>query len=228
MRSAARVIGGVGVLLLAATACVNLSGCNVAIAPSTASGLSSTAPNVVDMDAAHWQILYGAGMPSHPAPLLTGWQFDLPAAPGVVRYVEVPYRSTDDLTGKTLSITFRMVSTEPAYNANVETGESGPPSFHLFLEHLNDDLTNQYYRWWCDIGGYTLGSQDNQTVTLSCPLTYTTWSSVFGKVDQAQFGATLNQLGSVGITFGGTGGWGHGVNLLGGSAQFQLLDARIE
>jgi len=31
----------------------------------------------------------------------------------------------------------------------------------------------------------------------------------------------------VGVTFGGTGGWGHGVNLLGGSAQFQVLDARI-
>jgi hypothetical protein len=105
--------------------------------------------------------------------------------------------------------------------------ESGPPSFHLFIEHLDDDFTNQYYRWWCGSGGYTLGTQDNQTITLSCPLTYTAWSSVYGRVDKTQFTDTLNNLGWVGVTFGGTGGWGHGVNLLGGSAQFQLIDARI-
>jgi hypothetical protein len=50
---------------------------------------------------------------------------------------------------------------------------------------------------------------------------------VYGVVDQTQFTGTLNNLGGVGVTFGGTGGWGHGVNLLGGSAQFQVIDARI-
>jgi F420-0:gamma-glutamyl ligase len=78
-----------------------------------------------------------------------------------VHYVEVPFNATEDLTGKTLTITFRVVSDEPVSNANVETGESDPPSFHLFIEHLNDDFTNQYYRWWCSSGGYTLGTQDN-------------------------------------------------------------------
>jgi len=120
-----------------------------------------------------------------------------------------------------------MVSSDPLYNANVEPGESGPPSFHLFLEHANDDFTNPYHRWWCSAGGYNLGTQENQTITLSCPLTYESWSSVYGRVDEAQFTETLAHLGGVGVTFGGAGGWGHGVNLLGGSAQFQLLDASI-
>jgi hypothetical protein len=97
----------------------------------------------------------------------------------------------------------------------------------LFIEHLNDDFKNPYYRWWCSSGEYTLGTQDNQTITLSCPLTYDSWSSVYGAVDHAQFTSTLENLGGVGVTFGGTGGWGHGVNLLGGSAQFQLLDAHL-
>jgi hypothetical protein len=220
MRATARAIKGTGILLLAGMMIAGMAGCVGSFGPTPAA-------NAVDMDAAHWNLLYGSGTPSHPAAAQTGWQFDLPAAPGSVQYVLVPFNATEDLTGKTLTITFRMASNKPVYSANVETGESGPPSFHLFIEHLNDDFTNPNYRWWCADGGYTLGGQDNQTITLSCPLTYTSWSSVYNLVDQAKFTETLNHLGEVGVTFGGTGGWGHGVNLLGGSAQFQVLDASI-
>jgi hypothetical protein len=220
MKSTVRAIQGFGILLPAGIVLFAIAGCVGGFAPPPT-------PNTVDMEAAHWNLLWGAGIPSHPAPSQPGWQFDIPAAPGSVHYVQVPFIATEDLTGKTLTLTFRMVSAQPLYNANVEPGESGPPSFHLFLEHRNDDFINPYSRWWCSAGGYTLGTQDNQTITVSCPLTYTAWSSVYGKVDQAQFTNTLNNLGGVGVTFGGTGGWGHGVNLLGGSAQFQVLDASI-
>lgn len=215
-----RAIEGSGTRLLAVIMFSGMTGCGAALIPPPA-------PNIVDMDAAHWKILYGTDMPSHPAASQTGWLFDLPASPGSVHYVEVPFMATEDLTGETLTITFRVVSNTPVYSASVETGESGPASFHLFIQRLNDDFTNPYYRWWCGSGGYTLGTQDNQTVTLSCPLTYTAWSSVYGKVDKTQFTNTMNNLGWVGVTFGGAGGWGHGVNLLGGSAQFQVLDAGI-
>jgi hypothetical protein len=220
MRLTVRTIEGSGIFLLAGILLIGMAGCGGAYAPPPV-------PNAVDMDAAHWNILYGAGMPSHPAASQAGWRFDMPSAPGSVHYVEVPFEATEDLTGKTLTITFRVVSNEPVYNANVETGESGPPSFHLFIEHLNDDLTNPYDRWWCGSGEYNLGTQDNQTITISCPLIYTSWSSVYNVVDEAQFTDTLKNLGWVGVTFGGRGGWGHGVNLLGGSAQFEVLDARL-
>ena len=186
------------------------------------------APDVVDMEATHWDLLYGAGTPSHPTASQTGWQFDIPTAPGSVHYVEVPFTATKGLAGKTFSVTFRMVSNKPVYNANVEPGESGPATFHLFFEHLNDNFTNQYYRWWCDSVGYTLGTQDNQTVTLSCPLTYTSWLSVYGLRDEAKFADTLKHIGWVGVTFGSADMLGHGVNLLGGSAQFQVLEMQIE
>ena len=220
MNSTVRAIQGSTILLLASIVFLGIAGCVGGFAPPPT-------PNTVDMEAAHWNLLWGAGTPSHPAPSQPGWQFNIPAAPGSVHYVQVPFNVTEDLTGKTLTLTFRMVSDHPIYNANVEPGESGPASFHLFLEHRNDDFTNQYYRWWCIAGGYTLGTQDNRTITLSCPLTYSAWLSVYGKVDETQFTNTLKNLGSVGVTFGGSGGWGHGVNLLGGSAQFQVLDAFI-
>jgi len=215
-----RALEGSKTGLLAGIMCVGMTGCTAAYAPPAT-------PNVVDMNAEHWKILYGSQMPTHPAVSQTGWQFDLPAAPGSVHYVEVPFMATEDLTGKTLTITFRLVSNDPLYNASVEVGESGPASFHLFIQHLNDDFTDPNYRWWCGSSGYNLGTQDNQTITLSCPLIYSAWSSVRGKVDKDLFTQTLNNIGWVGVTFGGTGGWGHGVNLLGGSAQFQLLDAHI-
>lgn len=220
MKSTTRAIQAAAFLLLAAVSLIGIASCGGAYTPPSVA-------NTVDMDAAHWSLLYGAGTPSHPATAQPGWQFDIPAAPGSVHYVVAPFNATEDLTGMTLTITFRVVSSQPAYSANVEAGESGPPSFHMFLERSNDDFTNQYYRWWCSAGGYLLGTQDNQTITLSCPLNYTSWSSVYNQSDQAHFTDTLKNLGGVGVTFGGTGGWGHGVNLLSGSAQFQLLDASI-
>lgn len=224
MKSAFRAIPCAGILplagiLLVGLAELGLAGCGAYAPPPT--------PNAIDMDAAHWSLLWGSGTPSHPAASQPGWQFDIPSAPGSVHYVVVPFLATQDLTGKVLTVTFRVLANQPVYNANVEQGESGPPSFHLFLQHSNDDFTNQYYRWWCASGAYNLGTQDNQTLTITCPLTYSYWSSVYGVIDQAQFTATLNNLGGIGVTFGGRGGWGHGVNLLGGSAQFQLLDATI-
>ncbi len=221
MRSA---IEGLITLILAGIMLLGMTGCGGVAAPSSS---VEPLPNTVDMVAANWNILYGERMPSHPTATMSGWQFDMPTVPGSVHYVVVPIKATKDLTGEVLTMTFRVASNEPVYSANVEKGESGPASFHLFLEHANDDFNNEYHRWWCRSGGYTLGTQDNQTITLSCPLIYTSWSSVYGKMNEAQFTEMLNHLGGVGVTFGGTGGWGHGVNLLGGVAQFEMLDARI-
>jgi hypothetical protein len=220
MKPTARAIQGSTILLLALIVFVGIAGCVGGFAPPPT-------PNTVDMEAAHWNLLWGAGVPSHPAPSQPGWQFNIPAAPGSVHYVQVPFNATEDLTGKTLTLTFRMVSSDAVYNASVDPHVSGPASFHLFLERRNDDFTNPYYRWWCYAGGYTLGTQDNQTVTVSCPLDYTAWSSVYAGQDKTQFTNTLNNLDSIGVTFGGSGGWGHGVNLLRGSAQFRVLDAHI-
>jgi hypothetical protein len=51
--------------LLAGVMLIGLAGCGAAYAPLPA-------PNTLDMDAAHWDLLYGAGTPSHPAASQTG------------------------------------------------------------------------------------------------------------------------------------------------------------
>src|SRR5260221_7936040 len=128
MKSTGRAIVSFAFFFLAGGLLVAISSCGAGFTPP---------PNTVDMTAAHWNLLYGSRVPSHPASSQTGWQFDIPAAPGSVHYVQVPFKATEDLTGKTLTVTFRMVSNGPKYNAYVEPGESDPPSFHLFLEHAN-------------------------------------------------------------------------------------------
>src|SRR5689334_18988305 len=126
MKAIVRAIANMGILVGVGTMVIGLASCGAGVAPP---------PNTIDMDAAHWNLLYGSRIPSHPAPSQPGWHFDIPTAPGSVHYVQVPFKATQDLTGKTLTVTFRMVSNNAVYSAKVEPGENDPPSFHLFLEH---------------------------------------------------------------------------------------------
>ena len=190
------------------------------------------APNVVDLTPNDWGITWSSAMPDHPSPLNNGWSFDVPNGTGHVNYVVVPFQATLPLEGKTISMTFRVVSTNPAYSAEVEAGESNPASLHLFFQRAGDDWSGdgpmQYYRWWCGSDGYLLGSQDNQTITLSCTLANTGWMSVRGGSDPTDFKAALDNIAYVGFTLGGIGGWGHGVRLTSGTAQFQLIGYQIQ
>jgi hypothetical protein len=73
-----------------------------------------------------------------------------------------------------------------------------------------------------------LGTVDNKVVTVSCPLVSTSWSDVDGHTDPTQFAATLANMGNVGLTFGGSNGWGHGVRLVSGTSRFELLGYTIQ
>lgn len=208
----------------------------------TACGGSSGPPDVnaaqagvVSLNPQSWYILYGADMPDHPSPSSAGaWSMTLPGEPGSINYVQTPYtpaslpNSTASLPTE-VSITFRIDSSSGAvYNGEVDPAAVDPATFHLFLERQGDDFTQDYYRWWADTGGYVLGSKDNSVVTIEVPLTPDKWSSVYGHHDSAEFAATLKNLAWVGITFGGDNFWGHGVNMLGGTATFTLIDFRVE
>jgi hypothetical protein len=192
-----------------------------------------TTPNVISLSPADWYLRFAKGVSNNPSTGATPvhWQFDFPAAGGEVAYVNVPFSSTEKIEDATLSMTFRVVSSSPAYGFPSAT-LSGAPALHLFMERYGDDFTAvgdmQYYRWWCGSGAYVLGSNDNQIVTVSCPLSSKAWSSVYGRTDEGEFQATLSNLQWVGFTLGGAGGWGHGVDMSSGSAQFQLLGIQIE
>jgi hypothetical protein len=86
----------------------------------------------------------------------------------------------------------------------------------LFLQRRNDDLSQEFYRWWSNPTVYDLQPTPGNT-TLTVPLTPDQWSSVFGRFGNQNattlkgFQDALGDLGHVGMTFGGGCFVGHGV-----------------
>ncbi len=83
--------------------------------------------------------------------------------------------------------------------------------------------------WWANPVSYTLA---NGLITLSVPLTGDQWSSVFGAFGSdpaaaAAFADSLANVNGIGVTFGGGCFFGHGVNVSGGPATFQLLSYSV-
>ena len=210
--------------LVACLVCGLLAGCGAVSPPASTLSLS---PN-------DWNLRFCHGVPDHPA--ATGgsavWYFDFPSGEGSgVDYVTTPYHPTQDIQGKTLSMTFKVVSNAPIYGLS-DPATYPPIALHLYLERSGDDGTGngemQYYRWWCPSGYYNLGSADNTEVTIFCRLSSESWTSVRGATDAAEFQQTLRSLQWIGFTFGGSAGWGHGVNLQSGTARFELIDFSVQ
>jgi len=203
---------------------LSFAGCGKERVPS----VSPAKPDYVSLNSTAWYIMYSGGMPQHPFPAQdAAWSMPLPTAPGSVHYVQTPFQSS--FAPKMITITFRLNSSQDAaYNGLVDPDAGDPATFHLFLERQGDDLTKECYRWWSKDGGYTLGSEDNSVVTIQVPLTSDRWTDVDGNHNEEEFNRTLNNLAWVGMTFGGRRYWGHGVNMAFGSADFVLLDFRLE
>jgi hypothetical protein len=174
-----------------------------------------------------WSILYSQDMPGHPSGTTDGaWAMPLPSSSGHLNYVKTPYSPTKIATQ--VKVTFRVDSSSDVIYDSVDPAARNPATFHLFLERRGDDLTKPNYRWWSGDGGYTLGSQDNSTVTITVPLRPEYWTNVNGQCDATEFNQTLQDLAFVGMTFGGQDSWGHGVNLKSGAARFTLVDYSLE
>jgi hypothetical protein len=187
-------------------------------------------PNFVSQQPQDWYILYSQGLPDHPSAASDGsWTMNIPSAPGWIGYVQTPYHPTA-APGK-ITITFRLNSSSgAAYNGQVDPRALNPATFHLFLERAGDDLTaaKEYYRWWALEGFYVLGSDDNGVVTIEVPLTFDKWTSALGHQSETGFNDTLNDLAWVGLTFGGTNFFGHGVNMSAGTSEFTLIGYQVE
>ncbi len=194
------------------------------------------ANDTVSLSPQDWQVLYSPGMPSSPTQSNIGaWYFDFPnAATGSVHYVQVPYHQTVSHT--TLSMTFRIDETNAVYQQTDSTNPN-PAALHLFLERKGDDLTDPsktYYRWWSSPIKYNFSDSvgnavvANGNITITVPLTYDQWTPVTGPTDAGNFQAALDNLGWVGVTFGGQSFFGHGVSLASGQSRFTLVDYSIK
>jgi hypothetical protein len=193
-----------------------------------------------------WSIQYSPSMPSTPTAGGPGtWYFDFPTDPNYpacvynpdtlchsVNYVTNSYTES---VSHNVSMTFQILTTgAPTFNYMMETGNTCATSatVRLFLERKNDDLTQEFYRWWSNPTVYDLQPTPGN-ITLSVPLTPDQWSSVFGRFGNQNattlkgFQDALGDLGHVGMTFGGGCFFGHGVNISGGTARFALISYTV-
>jgi hypothetical protein len=203
-------------------------GCALTDPPGGPPPVSPQAPNVVSLDPNQWHIFYSAGMPVHPSADPAGaWSFEFPndSSGGHVNYVETPFNSTTPLHN--LTVTF-MVEDDAAQWVVIDTTDHLPATCRLMIEIQNDDLSDPNGRWWAQASMYDLGSEDNQTLTISIPLTSDQWTNVVGEHDAQAFTQALANIGWVGVTFGGQFFAGHGVAISSGSAKYVLINYTVD
>jgi hypothetical protein len=173
------------------------------------------------------------------------WKLTLPNV-GHLNYVQTPYRTTG--RPQKIILTFRIVASPDAVPASSEAAaspcrEHNPcthvAEFHVFFEQIGDDLKSEYGRWWYKPGfrltdvpdnSYTADPfvADGQPHTVTIPLNAELWSSVRNLGGPGSFEEPLKNVGYVGITFGGSDFYGHGVYVKQGTVEFQMIDYRVE
>jgi len=142
-----------------------------------------------------WSIQYSPSMPSTPTVGGPGtWYFDFPTDPNYPACVYSPdtlCHSVNYVTNSysgpathSVSMTFQVLTTgTPTFEYVFEPDNTcpTPATVRLFLQRRNDDLTQEFYRWWSNPTVYNLQPTPGNT-TLTVPLTPDQWSSVFGRL----------------------------------------------
>jgi hypothetical protein len=226
-----------------------LLGLALVLAPSTASQSSGPgsppqpSSNSFTLQPSQWYLQYSAGVPDHPVADGAGWSFDFPVydqssmncnedrSCGHVNYVTTPVNAA--ITAAGLTMTFRVETTGAPvfqYALNPNNTCTNPAAVRLFIQRQGDtmEVDHEFYRWWSKAAAKLTAG----TATLTVPLMPDQWMSVLGKagnLDQiatAGFRAALQNVGNIGMTFGGGCFAGHGMNISGGTARFSLTSYR--
>ena len=114
------------------------------------------------------------------------WYLDFPTDPNYpacipqencesLNYVTTPYSGP---ATQSVTMTFQILTTGvPYFNYIMESDNQcvTPATVRLFLERKNDDLSEEFYRWWANPTSYELQPTPGD-VTLSVPLTPDQWS----------------------------------------------------
>lgn len=157
----------------------------------------------------------------------SGFRFDFPRSPGYVNYAM--YNINRAISGE-MVCTFQVTGIAPVFNAILrdQTAAFPPPGFRLWFQRKGDDwsatIGGGSYRWW-STDRRNLADELGTVRAIQVPLTPDRWTNVIGRsgtADPGGFAAALQNCGSVGMTFGGGNFAGHGVNLLSGSAVFDM------
>lgn len=189
----------------------------------------------VSLSPDRWKIRYSQNMPSRPSLEPTGgWYFNFPKGtncsdkyncPGVHYVTNTFFKVIPK--GATLNIKLKIVA-DPTTVFNYQLEKSNtcisPAAVRAFLQKINDNMIASNGRFWSNPGKVTLA---NGIFTLSVPLVSDQWTNVDGQHSVTGFAKILNNMGNIGITFGGGCFFGHGVNVSGGTAKFIMTGFSI-
>lgn len=113
-------------------------------------------------------------------------------------------------------------------------GPGAAANCRLFFQEIGDNFSGQgkyqFYRWWSNPATIQL---QGGIYTSTVALTPQNWSSVVGifgnasAAAQRAFARALSNAGNIGMTCGGGSFFGHGVNIIGGTASFTVSDYSI-
>ena len=150
--------------------------------------------------------------------------FDVPGTGKSVNYAYAPSPSKT-ITG-TLHVTLRIDTTSglPKFYGWPEAGNTcvTPPSVRPFIFANDNDWSGAFSRWWAVSDFVTLAPG---SYTLDIPLLPERWSSVngvAGSAAPAPFASALQNVSSLGVSFGAGCFYGHGVYVDGGTARWVL------
>ena len=156
--------------------------------------------------------------------------FDFPSS-GSVNYL-YNVHPPREVSGE-LSVVVQVTTDGPVvFNYMTEPFNTcaAPASARPFI-WANRNLWGDNDRWWSNPETFPLTAG---SATLTVPLVGSHWSNVnarFGNADpaaKAAFDLALQNVSSLGLTFGGGCFFGHGVYVRGGRAQFALVGYRIQ
>jgi len=140
-----------------------------------------------------------------------GVSFDFPTTPDEVGYLMRDERTTPT---SNISVTIKLempegeILADPEGKSCVQTAKA-----RVILQKKNDDWVNEFGRWWSWFDAAPM--VDGETTLTVSVTDINKWSSVLGKnASEApdKFQNVLDNLGRIGITFGGCGHFGHGAS----------------
>jgi hypothetical protein len=158
--------------------------------------------------------------------------FTFPAANGVMSYLYTGVRSPAISGSLSVSLQIRTTGTV-LFNFLAEpTNTCAAPASVRPMIWAHKNSWSEFDRWWSNPLGYVLA---DGVADFTIPLTPDRWSSVYGKQGNSDaaammgFANALENVSSLGLTFGGGCYFGHGVYVQGGGdAQFVLLRYEVQ
>lgn len=193
--------------------------------------VSAFAATTLSLDGSDWEILFSDNCPGHPTTVSlngeTSWRLRLrnDCKPDYVLHdAGSGVRAEISDSGSSILVTMGFANISGL--KSVQDGGSNVYAT-VMLQRKDDNLSGdgkyEFYRLWA--GGVYRIKIVNGTYTVTIPIDTSKWTGVLGRNPSSnQMNDTLNNLWRLGVTFGGTSDFGHGIK---GAADIYMSKFRV-